>query len=278
MIRSGPMLLLRVFLVGLVLVGGIGCQSGSGRSPSRAETPETTLTVFAAASLTDAFEAIAAAYEAAHPGITIQLNLAGSQQLVQQLRLGAPGDVFASANAVRMQAAVEAGRVASEAVQVFAQNQLVVITPADNPARIEQLADLAEPGLRLVLADAAVPAGRYTALFLEKASSALGASYEARVRANVASFEQNVRAVLTKVLLGEADAGIVYTSDVAGADAAHLGRLAIPEALNVTASYPIAPVLDSAHPEAARAFVAFVRSPDGRQFLARYGFLPPPAT
>ncbi|RMH68058.1 MAG: molybdate ABC transporter substrate-binding protein [Bacteroidetes bacterium] len=254
-------------------MGGCGVDAGSTPAPR-----SVTLTVFAAASLAEAFEAVAEAFEAAHPGVTVRLHLAGSQQLAQQLRLGAPADVLATAGLVPMQVAVEAGRVAPGAPQVIARNRLVAVVPPGNPARLDRLADLARPGLRLVLADAVVPAGAYTQAFLEKASvpPGLGVDFGDRVRANVVSYEQNVRAVLTKVRLGEADAGIVYASDVVAAP--DLVRLTIPETLNVEAVYPIAPLVDSPRPAEAQAFVAFVCSPEGRRLLARHGLLPPPAS
>lgn len=269
-----------LLLAGLIVLSlTAGCRPGE-QAPLREIRVEdrTSLTVFAAASLAEAFAAVAQAFEARYAGAEVVLNLAGSQQLAQQLRLGAPADVFASADRQQMRAAVEAGRVEEDAPQPFARNRLVVVLPKDNPAGLSRLQDLTRPGLRLVLAAEDVPAGRYARLFLEKASgeAAFGATYAQQVRARVASFEQSVRAVLTKVTLGEADAGIVYTSDLAGADAGVVTRLEIPEALNTLAVYPIAPVSDTAHPDLARAFVAFVRSPEGQEILIRHGFAPSP--
>lgn len=249
-----------------------GCRGAS----DSVDSETVTLTVFAAASLTDAFGAIEEAYEAQHPTVNVQLNLAGSQQLAQQLRLGAPADVFASANPIQMEAAIAAGRVAPDATHTFARNRLVVITPPDNPGGITDLRHLAGPGVRLVLADAAVPVGRYARQFLQNASRdpAWPASFEEDVLDRVASFEQNVRAVLTKVALGEADAGVVYVSDPGGADEAAVQVIHIPDRLNVAATYPIAPVRDSAHPEVAASFIDFVLTEPGQSHLAQYGFIP----
>lgn len=235
-----------------------------------------TLTVFAAASLTDAFGAIEQDFEAQHPHVDIVLNLAGSQHLAQQLRLGAPADVFASANPAQMTVAVESGRIAPEAPEPFVQNRLVLITPPSNPGRVEGLRDLARPDVRIVLADAAVPAGRYARQMLEAASqdSTFTSTFGQEVLGNVVSFEQNVRVVLTKVVLGEADAGIVYATDPHGEAADAVRVLDVPEPLNVAATYPIAPVRDSAHPDVAAAFVHFVRSASGRARLTDYGFFP----
>ena len=203
-------------------------------------------------------------------------NFAGSQQLAQQLTSGAPADVFASANKKQMQVAVDAGRIVADTAQPFVHNRLVVIMPSDNPAGITALTDLAKPGLKLVLADAAVPVGQYSLDFLAKASAQpdYTSAFSETVLANVVSYEENVRAVLTKVQLGEADAGIVYTSDISGDARDQIARVDIPDALNVIATYPIAPVSDSAQPELAAQFVELVLSPEGQQVLAAYGFIP----
>ncbi len=253
------------------------CAPGEAHHPASAEPPpRVTLTVFAAASLAEAFAEVGQDFEARQLGVEVVLSLAGSQQLAQQLLHGAPADVFASANARQMDAAIEAGRVARDAPQVFATNTLVVVMPEANPAGLNTLGDLVRPGLRLVLADEAVPAGAYARVFLSHASrdAAFGSEYARKVLANVVSFEQNVRAVLAKVRLGEADAGIVYAADVAGDQDTGVRRIDIPAALNVVARYPIAVAADSPHAPLAHAFVDFVRAPDGQQILARHGFAP----
>ena len=243
--------------------------------PRSAAAPQT-LTIFAAASLTGAFEELAGQFEAGHPGVDVVLNFAGSNQLAQQLALGAPADIFASANPQQMQVVLDAGRVASGAPQDFAGNRLVVIYPAGNPGGLQALPDLATPGMRLVLAAPAVPVGQYTLDFLDKASQAseFPAGYKDQVLANVVSYEENVRSVLGKVALGEADAGVVYTSDIQGSDAAEIGRLEIPDAFNTVATYPIAPLTDSAQPVLAESFISLVLSSEGQAVLETYGFLP----
>jgi len=248
----------------------------AGTPTEAATTVEGTLTVFAAASLTDAFEEIATAFEAANPGVDVVYNFAGSQQLAAQINEGAPADVFASANNSQMQVVIEGSRVVSGAQKTFVRNRLVVITPKDNPAGIETLQDLARPGLRLILADSAVPVGQYSLDFLAKASALpeYTESFSPTVLANVVSFEDNVRSVLTKVALGEGDAGIAYTTDVA-LDADNIQQIAIPDELNTIASYPIAPIADSPYPELAQAFIDYVLSPEGQQVLAKYGFISP---
>jgi molybdate transport system substrate-binding protein len=234
-----------------------------------------TLTVLAAASLTESFTELAPVFEAANPGVTVEISFAGSQQLAEQLVNGAPADVFASANNKQMTVTVDGGRVAEDAPVSFTQNRLVVIVPADNPAGIETLADLATPGIKLDLADAEVPVGKYSLEFLTNASAdpTYGSDYSDNVLANVVSYEQSVKAVLTKVTLGEADAGIVYTTDAATVSD-QIIEIEIPVELNVLANYPIAVVSDSAYPDLAQAFVDFVLSDEGQQILQSYGFMP----
>ena len=255
----------------------IGC---APISPPAAPSGETgaapiTLNVSAAASLTDAFNEIGAAFSAAHPGVEAAFNFAGSNQLAAQIGEGAPVDVFASANAKQMGVAVETGRIVSGTQETFARNRLVVITPGDNPAGLTTLQDLATPGVKIVLAAAEVPVGQYALDFLDKAEAdgALGAGFKDAVLANVVSYEADVRAVLTKVALGEADAGIVYKSDV-GAAAEQITQIEIPDALNTIATYPIAALADSPHPDVAQQFVDYVLSTEGQQVLDKYGFVP----
>ena len=243
--------------------------------PTAATSTASELTIFAAASLTDAFEEIATAFEAANPGTEITYNFAGSQQLAAQLNEGAPADVFASANGRQMEVAIKGTRVVSGTQKAFVRNRLVVITPKDNPAGITTLQDLTKPGLKLILADAAVPVGQYSLDFLAKASALAEytENYSPTVLANVVSFEDNVRSVLTKLALGEGDAGIVYTTDAA-LDAENIQQIMIPDALNTIASYPIAPIADSANPAMAQAFIDYIIAPEGQQILVKYGFIP----
>jgi molybdate transport system substrate-binding protein len=235
---------------------------------------EATLTVFAAASLTDAFGEIGRAFEAANPGVSVAFNFAGSNQLATQIVEGAPADVFASANAAQMEVAVESERIAPDAPEIFVTNRLVVVYPADNPAGIASLQDLANPDTLIVLAAEEVPVGRYSLEFLDLASAdpAFEATFKEAVLGNVVSYEENVRTVLNKVALGEADAGIVYTSDLVGVEGVE--ALDIPDGLNVLAEYPVAALNDSAHGDMAAAFVSYVLGEEGQSILADYGFGP----
>jgi len=234
-----------------------------------------TLTVFAAASLTDAFGEIGKAFEAANPGTTVTFNFAGSQQLAQQIGQGAPADVFASANGTQMNVVIKSGQVVSGSQKTFVKNRLVVIFPTANPGGVTKLQDLAKPGLKVVLADKSVPVGGYALDFLTKASASpdFTATYSPTVLANVVSYETDVKQVLAKVSLGEADAGIVYTTDVTPDAAGKVGRLDIPDTLNTIATYPIAAVKGSPNAAVAQAFVDYVLSADGQAVLAKWGFI-----
>jgi molybdate transport system substrate-binding protein len=263
--RLFPLLCLSLLLAALA-----GCSTPPAM-PTAA--PSANLTVFAAASLTESFGELGKMFEAQHPGVTVVFNFAGSQQLAQQLAQDAPADVFASANDRQMQAGVDADRIAAGSSRTFVRNRLVVVTPADNPADLAGFEDLAQPGLKLVLAAPQVPAGQYAQEVLQLAGQdpLLGADFASSVIQNVVSYEENVRAVLSKVALGEADAGIVYATDAASAGET-VRALPIPDALNVIAAYPLAPVTDSAQASLAADFISLVLSPEGQAVLARYGF------
>ncbi|MEM8530557.1 MAG: molybdate ABC transporter substrate-binding protein [Chloroflexota bacterium] len=232
------------------------------------------LTIFVAASLTDAFEDIAQQFESNSINTDVVLNIAGSSQLSQQIVRGAPADVFASANRSQIEVVVDAGVIDHQQVALFAYNELVVVYPSTNPAQLSTLIDLARPGVKLVIAADEVPIGAYTQSFLATASRDIvfPSSYQTDVLENVVSFEQNVRAVLNKVMLGEADAGIVYRSDVvASIDKDTIAILEIPEHLNIQAAYYIAPVQDTS---LSRQFIDTVLSPTGQDILKSYGFVP----
>jgi molybdate transport system substrate-binding protein len=244
-------------------------------APAGANQFEHTLTIFAAASLTESFTQVGDSFESSNPGAHVLISFAGSQQLAQQLALGAPADVFASANLMQMQAAIKSGRIAADSVKEFAYNHLVVVFPKDSTNPPSTLQELAKPGLKLVLAAKEVPVGQYSQQFLERASADpnFDPQYKSKVLKNVVSYEENVRAVLSKVILGEADAGIVYQSDI-NPNQARLGQLNIPQALNVQAAYFIAPIEDSPHASLSQAFIDWTLSAESQATLARYGFAP----
>jgi molybdate transport system substrate-binding protein len=226
--------------------------------PACATNGDERLVVFAASSLTDPFAVLEAGFEAAHPGVDVVVSYEGSSALAAQVLQGAPADVFASADQANMQ------RVAGEAAgtpTVFAQNRLTIAVAPGNPRRVTGLDDLARPDLVVVLAAPEVPAGRYAGQLLEAAGVTVAA----------ASYEQNVRAVAAKVALGEADAGIVYATDVA-AQPDRLDAVTIPIESNAVAEYPIVALTSS---PLAADFVDYVHGPDGRAALTAAGFQVP---
>ncbi|MCP4539425.1 MAG: molybdate ABC transporter substrate-binding protein [Chloroflexi bacterium] len=237
--------------------------------------PAASLTVFAAASLTDVFREIGQEFEKTYPGTRVTLNFAGSQQLALQIEQGAQVDLFASANQRYMDRLVADGLAATDAPTMFARNQMVIILPAENPGRVETLHDLARPDLKLIMAGEHVPVGAYARQVLGNLSSdpAYGSGYKEAVLANVISNEENVRQVVAKVQLGEADAGIVYCSNVTPALAGKLGEIDIPDRFNVTATYPIAVLKNAPNDDLARQFVQFALGPEGQRILQRWGFI-----
>lgn len=260
------------FLALLLAAGCTGAGSSATVGSDSTAASDNRLIISAAASLTDAFEALGARFRETRPGSDLVFNFAGSQQLAQQIVGGAPAHIFASADLRQMEVTVAGGHIDEASVQPFAANSLVIIYPLGGETPVASPQDLARPGLRLVLPAEEVPAGRYIQQFLEKAAADLGPDYRRRVLDNVVSYELNVRAVLTRVSLGEADAGIVYKSDVAGAQNVQVGQAEIPDELNVRASYYLAPLAGAGDNALARQFIAFVLSTEGQSILQDYGF------
>jgi molybdate transport system substrate-binding protein len=228
------------------------------------------LVVFAAASLRESFGEIAKIFERDHPGVVVSLALAGSQELRTQIEHGADADVFASADSKQVEPLVAAKLV--DHPRIFARNEPVIVVPRANPAALTSLRDLPR-AKRIVLGIPAVPIGAYALRVLDAASTRYGADFRARVEARVVSREVNVRQVLAKVTLGEADAAVVYRTDVASAGDA-VEAIPIPPELNVVADYPITAVADAKHGALAREFIDLVLSPAGQQILERFGFRP----
>lgn len=235
------------------------------------------LIVFAAASLTDPFNEIKTELEKSYAGLKISYNFAGSNALRTQLEQGAKADVFASADQIQMDNALKASLVADNG-QVFARNRLVVILPSGNPAKVEKLQDLARANLKFVTAQPDVPVGNYTLQALDKMSknSEFGTDFSTRVQANFVSKEPNVKQIVTKVQLGEADAGIVYASDVSQKIAPDLRIISIPDEFNTLAAYPIAPLKAASNATAAKIFVDYVLSEKGQAVLKRNNFVTQP--
>lgn len=237
----------------------------------------TTIKVMAASSLTEAFQELAEEFEAGHPGDIVRLEFGGSQRLRSQLAFGAEADVFASADHRQMDLLLAAG-LAATPVKIFAENTMTVIASAQSEVR--RLEDLVKPDVRLVLAQTVVPAGVYSHQMLKNLAQdqtlGLGELYEKSIHRNLVSEESNVRGVGQKVALAEADAGVVYRTDVPVAR--NIGDILVietPSSSDVIAEYPIATLTNTEAPELAHEFVAFVLSDAGRSVLSDHGFAPP---
>jgi molybdate transport system substrate-binding protein len=268
--------LLRAAFAATLLVTACAPEGGSvaGETPASRglTTAPQSLVVFAAASLTDVFQDLGRGFEAENPGMAVTFNFAGSQALRTQIEEGAAADVFASASLKEMEVLAAEGMLVGVA-QTFATNLLTIVVPLDNPADIESPLDLARPGVKLVLAAEEVPVGGYARQSIERLAGVYGASFSEAVLRNVVSSEDNVKQVVAKVQLGEADAGIVYETDAPAA--ASLTTIAIPREQNVVAEYPIAVLAQTKNGNLAAAFVEYLLSPDGLDALERRGFRPP---
>ena len=218
------------------------------------------ITVFAAASLTDSFNAVGEAFTAANPDAKATFSYDASSALVQQITRGAPADLFASADTANMDKLTAASLNGTQPV-IFATTLLRIIVAPGNPKGITGVADLVTPDLKVVLCAPEVPCGKYAKQILDTAGVAV----------TPVSLEQNVKGVVTKVTSGEADAGIVYVTDVTAAGSKAEG-VDIPADINVVAQYPIASVKTSNHPEADQAFIDFLLGADGQAIMAKYGF------
>ena len=271
-----------VVALGLVTVLAAAC-GGNATPASTATAAATTpavpplagkISVFAASPLTEAFKTIAADFQKANPGVTVEFNFAASSALATQIDQAAPADVFASADTANMTKLTDKSQIDGAPV-TFAKNLPVIVIPADNKAGIASPKDLSKAGVKLVLAGPDVPIGNYARQIIDKlaATPEYGAAYKDATLKNLVSNEQNVRAVLTKIELGEADAGIVYKTD-ALVSKEKVKTVAIPDAANVIAVYPIGVVKTTKNKDAAAAFIKFVTSAQGQAALKAAGFDP----
>ena len=251
-----------LLIVAGVFVAGCGSSGGTASTSPSSTSLSGYISVFAAASLTASFNALGTSFHAANPGVGVNLNYAGTPTLVTQIEQGAPADVFASADTTNMDKLTADGLTTGSA-QVFAHNQLEIVVAPGNPKGITALTDLAKPGVIYITEGPTVPAGKYS----------LQALASAGVKVTPKSLETSVSAVISKIELGEADAGIVYTTDVTAAGNKVQG-VQIPTANNVIATYPIVAVKGTKNLAVANAFIAYVVSATGQSTLASFGFLP----
>ncbi|HWU07751.1 MAG TPA: molybdate ABC transporter substrate-binding protein [Streptomyces sp.] len=251
--RAGAAVLAAALLATLAACGS----DGDGKDSA---APGTRLTVLAASSLTDVFATAGAAYEKEHPGTRVTFSFAGSQELAAQVGQGAPADALVTADTRTMDGlAADTGEPT-----VIARNRLVIATGEGNPEKIGSIEDLADPALKVVLAAPEVPAGRYGKQILDAR----------KIDVKPVSQEPSVRAVLSKVELGEADAGLVYRTDAAAATG-EVDAIDIPDAQNVIASYPAATLKSSGNSKAAAAFVSWLSTPGAQKILRAAGFQKP---
>jgi molybdate transport system substrate-binding protein len=262
---------------GIFAVGFVGCAGESGVGAAADEGggggEGSTLTVLAASSLTDAFGVLEKTFEERNPGTDVRQSFESSSTLLTQIQHGAPADVFASAAKEEMNTAVEDGLVAGRP-EVFVRNREVVMVPKDNPANIESMRDLARPGVKLVLAEDGVPAADYALEILGKADAEYGSGFKREVLSNVVSREADVRASVSRVALGDADATFGYASDYTPDIRDRVEVIRIPENPKIVATYPIAALQGAHSPKLAREWVDLVMSDEGQRVLEKWGFEP----
>jgi molybdate transport system substrate-binding protein len=278
--------LLTALVVAACSSGGGATPSSSVAAPSQPATSPSTeassapsvepaaLTIFGAASLKGALDDAKAAYETANPGSTITVSTDSSSALETQIEQGAPADVFLSADTTNPKKLVDGGFASGNPID-FAGNKLTIIVPKGNPAGIRSPADLAKPGLKVIAAGDEVPISKYATQLVTNLAGVAGypADFATKYAANVATKEDNVKAVVSKIELGEGDAGIVYVTDAAASDKAD--TVDVPDEANVPATYAGVVVKSSRNQEAAQAFLEWFASPAGQAILAKFGFLPP---
>ena len=259
----------------LVLAGLTGCGGSPSGSGSGAEGQEQggTLTVLAASSLTDAFGELGRTFEEQNAGVRVKQSFGASSDLLAQIQQGAPADVFASAAQEEMDTAMKDGLVAGKS-EVFVKNREVVMVPRDNPANIGSLSDLAEPDVKLVLAQKDVPAADYALEILDKANAEYGSGFEKDVLSNVVSRESDVRASVNRVVVGDADATFGYASDYTPDIRDRAKVIPIPPDLNIIATYPIATLEDAKDPELAKKLVDLVTGKQGQRVLKKWNLEP----
>jgi molybdate transport system substrate-binding protein len=275
-------IVLAALALGLAACAGTGPASTPSAAPSPrhstevdATAPHVELSILGAASLKGALDKVKAAYEAASDGITLTISTDSSSALETKIEQGAPADVFLSADTANPQKLLDAN-LASGSLVVFAGNELTIIVPKDNPAGIASPKDLARDGVDIIGAGDEVPITKYAKQLIDKLAGLPGypAKFAAAYAANLVSKEENVKAVVGKIELGQGDAGIVYVTDAAAST--RVATIKVPDEANVPATYGGVVVAASAQPNEAQEFLTWLAGPDGQAILAKFGFLPPP--
>lgn len=263
-----------VRVVRLALLAAFLGLAGATVTAADPQSSGATLIVLAAANTTDPLIEIIGIFQLQHPGVSVVPEYAGTQVLATQAQQGAPFDVFVSADRAHIDALARAGLV-GDAVPLSNGHEVIVV-PKDNPARIASLRDLADKNAQIVLGVDTVPIGIYTRQVLAKASADYGADFSARVLAHAVSFETNVKQVLEKVALGEADAGVVYFTDVSPAYKDKVRIVGIPQRYEVTAQNFMAAATHSSHPDFVRDFISTATGPTGQSIFRKHGYDPMP--
>jgi molybdate transport system substrate-binding protein len=260
----------------IIIFALFGCSSPTpAANPTSAPTDppkNVSLKIFAPSSFIDVAKEITTAYETANPGVKLAIEFGHSPTQRLQFTQGATGDVFITASQKDMDDAVADGTVAGDQPKVFATNKLVVILPAKNPATLQKLEDLANADVRVLVAVVDTPIGKVTQTMLDKWEKQFGPGYKAKLLANVVSNESGVKPIVSKIKLGEADAGFVFVTDAVGAP--DLTTISIPAELNMVTQLNVAPLAKAANPDYAASFSAFLVSPEGQEILKKWGFLP----
>ena len=266
---------LTALMSAIVLVGFTGCGQSSNNSGSDGGDKKQgrTLTIFAASSLIDAFEELGKIFEKQNESAEVKQSFESTSTLLTQIQQGAPADVFASAAQEEMDTAMKDGLVAGKP-EVFVKNREIIMVPNDNPANIQSFQDVANPGVRLVLAQKDVPAADYALQILDKANARYGDNFEKQVLSNVVSRESDVRASVNRIVVGDADATFGYASDYTIDIRDRVKVVPIPPDLNIIATYPIAALKDAKDPELAKKWVELVMSKEGQHVLKKWNFEP----
>jgi molybdate transport system substrate-binding protein len=266
---------LTALMSAIVLVGFTGCGQSSNNSGSDGGDKKQgrTLTIFAASSLIDAFGELGKTFEKQNEGVEVKQSFESSSTLLIQIQQGAPADVFASAAQEEMDTAMKDGLVARKP-EVFVKNREIIMVPNDNPANIQSFQDVANPGVRLVLAQRDVPAADYALQILDKANARYGDNFEKQVLSNAVSRESDVRASVNRVVVGDADATFGYASDYTIDIRDRVMVVPIPPDLNIIATYPIAALKGAKDPELAKKWIELVTSKEGQHVLQKWNFEP----